>query len=130
MEKATTFNTSRSTNPSFNGGAKQFAVGLAERAFVYRGLPNGTNPDMPNFANIAPFFLNETFPENWFRRATAYSLVDLAPDLVDLYTGTPTPIGANEGLNNFVPGDISKYETIRLVPVHCSKLPLIVVEMY
>ena len=107
-ERASTFNTARSTNPNFNGGAKQFAVGLAERAFVYRGLPNGTTPDLPNFQNIGPFFLNETFPEDWFRRATPYSLANLGPDLVDLYTGNPTPIGANEGLNNFVPGDISK----------------------
>ena len=107
-ERASTFNTARSTNPVFNGGAKQFAVGLAERAFVYRGLPNGTTPDLPNFANIGPFFLNETFPDDWFRRATPYSLANLGPDLVDLYTGNPTPIGANEGLNNFVPGDISE----------------------
>ena len=108
VERATTFNTARSTNPNFNGGAKQFAVGLAERAFVYRGLPNGTNPDVPNFDNIGPFFLNETFPDDWFRRATPYSLVNLGPDLLDIYTGNPTPIGANEGLNNFVPDDLDK----------------------
>lgn len=107
-ERYTTFNTARSTNPVFNGGAKQFAVSLAERAFVYRALPNGTTPTLANFANIAPFFLNETFPRAWFRRATPYGLANLAPDLVDLYTGNPTPIGANEGLNNFVPGDISE----------------------
>lgn len=75
---------------------------------MYRGLPNGTNPDVANFDNIAPFFLNETFPPEWFRRATPYSLANLAPDLLDLYTGNPTPIGSNEGLNNFVPGDISE----------------------
>ena len=84
-ERYTTFNTALSTNPVFSGGAKQFAVGSAERAFVYRGLPNETNPDVADFENIAPFFFNETFLRDWFRRATPYSLANLAPDLLDLY---------------------------------------------
>lgn len=108
QERYTTYNTARTTNPYFNAGVKQFVVSLAERAFVYRSLPNGTNPDVANFENIAPFFLNETFPKNWFRRATPYGLVNLAPDLLALYLGNPTPIGANDGLGNFVPGDVSK----------------------
>ena len=110
QERKTTYDTARSTNPYFNAGAKQFAVSLAERAFVYRALPNGTNPGVADFQNISPFFLDEKFPKNWFRRATPYGLANLGPDLVDLYTANPTPLGANEGgTNNFVPYNAPEY---------------------
>ena len=108
QERYTTYNSARSKNPYFNAGAKQFAVSLAERAFVYRALPNGTNPTVADLQNIAPFFLNETFPKHWYRRDTPYGLANLAPDLVDLYSEHPTQLGANQGFNNFVPIDASK----------------------
>ena len=38
QERASTWDTAKATNPDFNGGAKQFIVSLAERAFVFRGL--------------------------------------------------------------------------------------------
>ncbi|KAI9717961.1 MAG: hypothetical protein M1828_007053 [Chrysothrix sp. TS-e1954] len=95
-ERAATWDEAKANNPNFNGGVKQFAVSLAERSFVFRGLPNGTTENLSNFENIAPFFLNETFPEAWFRRGDAFGLVNLAPDLVNMYTGAPRPIGSNE----------------------------------
>lgn len=70
---------------------------------MYRALPNGTNPAVADFKNIAPFFLNETFPEEWFRRETAYDVPNLVTDILALYTGSPRPLGQNEGLNNFIP---------------------------
>ena len=60
-----TYNTARATNPDFFAGVKYFAVSLAERSFVFRGLPNGTNEEVPDSANIEPFFLNNTFPEEF-----------------------------------------------------------------
>lgn len=57
-----TYETARATNPEFFAGAKYFAVSLAERAFVFRGLPNGTTEETADAANIEPFFLNNTFP--------------------------------------------------------------------
>ena len=58
-----TYKTARSTNPEFFAGVKYFAVSLAERVFVFRGLPNGTHEETADSANIEPFFLNNTFPE-------------------------------------------------------------------
>lgn len=57
---------SRATNPNFAFGG-DFAVVYATRALLSRPLPNGTEPNVPDFQNIAPFYLNETFPKDWFR---------------------------------------------------------------
>lgn len=77
----------------------------AERVFIPAALPNGTTPGNANFANIAPFFLNETFPPEWFRRATPYTLVNTATDIVTLLATSSeiTVPGENQGLGNFVP---------------------------
>ena len=102
-ERATTYSQSRDTNPYFNAGVKHFVVSLAERVFIFRALPNGTDEGDANFQNVAPFFLNETLPEEWFKRGSAYSVANLATDIVALYGMGPTEIGNNEGLNNFIP---------------------------
>jgi hypothetical protein len=80
-------------------------VSTAERVFIFSALPNGTDENLANFQNVAPFYLNETFPENWFRRATPYSLVDTGADIAALLasSGSLTTPGHKEGLNNFVP---------------------------
>jgi Peroxidase, family 2 len=98
-----TYEASRATNPNFDAGAKYLAVSLAERAFVYRLLPNGTFQDLADKQNILPFFMNETFPDKWFRRASQYDVDNLGLDIVSLYTAFPFAIGINEGLNNFSP---------------------------
>lgn len=71
--------------------------------FVYQGLPNGTNQDVADYQNIAPFFLNETFPDNWFRRGEPFTLVSTLVEALDLFLQEPRELGGNEGLNNFVP---------------------------
>ncbi|KAJ5973632.1 hypothetical protein N7481_010842 [Penicillium waksmanii] len=78
-------------------------VSHAERVFVYEGLTNGTTPNKPDYANIAPFFLNETFPENWYRRGEAFTLASTLAEALDLFLLQSRELGANEGLNNFVP---------------------------
>jgi hypothetical protein len=98
-----TYETARATNPEFNAGAKYFAVSLAERAFMFRALPNGTTVDVADAANIEPFFLFNTFPDDWFRRGTVYDLPNLATDLVNLYAGYPFELGQNQGTGNFIP---------------------------
>lgn len=85
---------SRADNPEFAMGGN-FAVIYATRALLARPLPNGTDPDFPNFDNIAPFYLNETFPDDWFRIPDSYSLVDLLGDIGDLFLYSPQPLGAN-----------------------------------
>lgn len=59
-------------------------------------MANGTTPDSPDYNNISPFFLNETFPENWYRRASAYSLADLAAEVLELFAYAPKPFGQNQ----------------------------------
>lgn len=97
--------TSRNTNPQANLGIKYFAVSLAERAFMFRAFPNGTTPEVADAANIEPFWLENRFPKNWFRRSTPYGLANLGVDLVDLYAGYPFELGINNGPGSFTPLD-------------------------
>lgn len=100
-----TYKASKNSNPQFNAGTRWLAVTTAERVFIFRALPNGTDPTNANFANIAPFYLNETFPHEWFRRGTPYSLANTGTDIATLLASSPelTVPGENQGLNNFVP---------------------------
>lgn len=47
--------------------------------------------------------LNETFPENWYRRGDAFTLASMLIEAVDLFLLEPRELGGNQGLNNFVP---------------------------
>ena len=53
---------------------------------------------------MAPFYLNEASPKEWFRRATPYSLVDTGANIANLIASSSvlTMPGHNEGLNNFI----------------------------
>jgi len=99
---------SRNSNPEFTMGSN-FAVIYATRALLSRPLANGTLPNFPNFANIAPFYLNETFPDYWYRIPNSYSLVDLLGDIGDLFLFSPQPLGASYN-GAFVPLNISMPE--------------------
>lgn len=96
---------SRATNPEFTFGAN-FAVVYATRALLTRPLPNGTAPEVANYENVAPFYLNETFPEDWFRIPNSYSLVDLLGDIGTLFLFKPQPLGRNYQ-GRFVPLELS-----------------------
>lgn len=104
-ERVTRYEESKNTNPNFNAGVRWLAVTTAERVFIFRALPNGTDETNANFANVAPFYLNETFPRDWFRRATPYTLEATGLDIATLLatSGELTVPGQNQGLNNFVP---------------------------
>lgn len=101
-EHSATYKISRDSNPEFDAGPKQLAVALAERVFIFRALPNGTFLGRADDQNVLPFYLNETFPKNWFRRPTAYGLDNVGTDVVQLYALSPTEIGHNEGYGNFI----------------------------
>lgn len=96
---------SRNTNPEFAFGA-DFAVIYATRALLARPLPNGTAPNVPDFQNVAPFYLDESFPENWFRIPNSYSLVDLLADIGALFLFKPQPLGRNYQ-GRFTPLDLN-----------------------
>lgn len=77
--------------------------------------------DTPNFANIGPFFLNETFPEYWYRRPTGYEFSEFLVDINALYLGSPVELGGNEGLGNFIPLGIDP-STMTVSQVACFVL--------
>lgn len=110
-ERKITYDEGVATNPEFYAGAKYIAVSIAERAFIPRALPTfkgGPNPGIPDAFNVEPFFLNETFPDDWFKRGDPYSLVNLAGDVVDYVSDldTFTKPGQNQGVGNFVPFNV------------------------
>lgn len=96
------YDISRETNPNFLAGIAWFAVSHAERVFVYEGLANGTT-QIPNYASVAPFFLNETFPPYWYRRGVPFTLEAALMEAGEMFLMNPRELGGNEGLGNFVP---------------------------
>ena len=100
------YDNSLGTNPDFFAGVIWFAVSHAERVFVYEGLANGTS-GLANYANVAPFFLNETFPNNWFRRGVPFSLPATFQQAGEMFLANPRALGGNQGVGNFVPLDLS-----------------------
>ncbi|KAK4610567.1 hypothetical protein CLAFUW4_13871 [Fulvia fulva] len=107
-ERVLVYNEAKNSNPTFNAGIRWLAVTTAERVFIFRALPNGTHPELADYQNVAPFYMNETFPERWFRRATPYSLVNTGTDIATLLASSSelTVPGQNQGLNIFVPLDM------------------------
>lgn len=81
-------------------------VSHSKRVFIYEGLAYGTNQNVADYDNVAPLFLNETCPENWFRRPEPFTLVSTLIEALDLFLLEPRELGGNEGLNNFVPLEI------------------------
>jgi len=104
-ERVLLYNEAKNNNPNFDAGVRWLAVTTAERVFIFRALPNGTFPEFADYQNVAPFYMNETFPEEWFRRATPYSLANTGTDIAALLASSSelTVPGQNQGLNNFVP---------------------------
>ncbi|KAJ8609908.1 hypothetical protein MRB53_038846 [Persea americana] len=104
-ERVLVYNEAKNNNPQFDAGIRWLAVTTAERVFIFRALPNGTHPELADYQNVAPFYMNETFPRNWFRRGTAYSLAATGADIANLLASSSelTVPGSNEGMNNFVP---------------------------
>ena len=96
------YDISRETNPDFLAGVAWFLVSHAERVFVYEGLANGTT-GIPDYNSVAPFFLNESFPENWYRRGVPFTLPGALNEALELFLTNPRDLGGNEGLGNFVP---------------------------
>ncbi|UZJ53727.1 hypothetical protein CBS101457_003047 [Exobasidium rhododendri] len=109
-ERKITYDEGVADNPEFYAGAKYIAVGIAERSFIPRALPTFSGPTsgIPDAFNVEAFFLNETFPANWFKRGDAYTLTGLAGDVVDYTTdlSTFTAPGQNQGTDNFVPFNV------------------------
>lgn len=99
------YDISRETNPQFLAGAIWFVVSHAERVFVYELMANGTEtgPGDASYRNIAPFFLNETFPAEWYKRGVGFSLPSALQSGLQLFLQNPRELGSNDGLDNFVP---------------------------
>jgi len=104
-ERVAVYNEAKNTNPDFNAGIRWLAVTTAERVFIYRALPNGTFPNYADAQNVLPFYLNETFPDDWYVRDTPYTLAATGADIASLLatTALDTPLGENQGVGNFVP---------------------------
>lgn len=102
IDKGYRYDISRETNPDFLAGVIWFSVSHAERVFVYEGLANGTT-GIPDYNSVAPFFLNETFPDDWYRRGVPFTPVGAMEQAIEMFLLNPREIGGNESLGNFVP---------------------------
>ncbi|KAH9904253.1 hypothetical protein F4778DRAFT_789831 [Xylariomycetidae sp. FL2044] len=96
----------KKANPEFSAGARWLAVSTAERVFICRALPNGTDLGNADYAKVAPFYLNETFSPGLVPpHVNAYSLAETGDDIANLLASSSgvTAPGENQGLGNFVP---------------------------
>jgi hypothetical protein len=75
-------------------------------------LANGTatGPGDASYRNIAPFFLNETFPDGWFKRGVGFSLPSALQSGLQMFLSNPRELGSNDGIGNFVPLDTNLTE--------------------
>ena len=80
-----------------------FIVSHAARVFVYEGLANGTTQSNADYANVAPFFLDERFPEHWYRRGIPFTLPQAFMEAGALFLSNPRELGGNQGVGTFVP---------------------------
>ncbi|TQS33095.1 hypothetical protein Golomagni_06572, partial [Golovinomyces magnicellulatus] len=97
------YDQSRKYNPSFLAGVLWLFVSHVERVFVFALMPNGTDQGNANYDNMAPFFLNETFPPNWYRGATPWTAPQNFGTAFAMYFKGFRELGANVGLDNLVP---------------------------
>jgi hypothetical protein len=77
-----------------------------------------TNGGQPDLDTIATFFgavsdgnggwnhVPERIPDNWFNRATPYTLVDVVDEILAQYVENPVPFGGNAGQGNFIGADV------------------------
>ena len=111
------YDNSIKTNPNFFAGIVWFAVSHAERVFVYTGVANGTT-SRPDYNSVAPFFLNESFPHNWYRRGVPFTLPGALQQAGQMFLANPRALGGNQGVGNFVPlnlgTDLSKKSPAQL----------------
>lgn len=83
-----------------------FAVVYATRALLTLPLPNGTAPTTANFKNVAPFYLNETFPYDWYRVPYAIGFPPFLADIGNYFLFHPQELGTTyEG--RFVPFNVT-----------------------
>jgi hypothetical protein len=96
------------------------------RVLVSQIFSNGTTSSTPDYQSIAPFFLNETFPNNWYRHDQQLSIPGLVSGVVEILSisGAQTPLGQNEGVNNFIPSGIDP-STFTPTQVACALLEAI-----
>ncbi|KAL9110477.1 MAG: hypothetical protein Q9227_005021 [Pyrenula ochraceoflavens] len=113
------YDISRETNPEFFAGAIWFAVSHAERVFVYEGLANGTTQSNADYANVAPFFLDERFPEQWFRRGIPFTLAQAFMEAGNMFLSNPRELGGNQGVGNFVPLGGQNISALSLAELGC-----------
>jgi len=81
-------------------------------SFLYELMP--TNGGGPDFATISTFFgakdngdgtyshVPERIPDNWFNRASPYTLVDVNNEINAQYLASPVLFGFNVGYQNFL----------------------------
>lgn len=50
-ERVLVYNEAKNTNPEFNAGVRWLGVTTAERVFIFRALPNGTDETNANYDN-------------------------------------------------------------------------------
>jgi hypothetical protein len=125
-ERVNTYNTAIETNPEFQADIRWLILHLFVRVLVSQNFSNGTTSSTPDYQSIAPFFLNETFPNNWYRHDQQLSIPGLVSGVVEILSisGAQTPLGQNEGMNNFIPSGIDP-STFTPTQVACALLEAI-----
>ena len=99
-------------NGNFYYGPKSLLL-YGAATFLYELFPSFGPAGTPDLATISTFFgavadgaggwshVPERIPENWFSREAAYTIVDVATQIVLMYAEHPVLFGGNAGQGNF-----------------------------
>ena len=109
--RAARWDDSEATNPNFYFGPKALLL-YSAASFIYEAFTGSSN--QPDIGTVSTFFgaqdngdgtwthVPEQIPDNWFNRATPYTVAEIGNETYYQYSNYPRPFGGNAGAGNFL----------------------------
>ncbi|KAE8251370.1 hypothetical protein A4X13_0g4023 [Tilletia indica] len=100
------FQESKADNPYFSFVFPRYFFSYAETSLVLNSFPSAaknTSGVSTDLSDLSSFFVNQTFPDEWYRKATPFGLLDIAVGATEILTRKFVLPGQNSGKGNYVP---------------------------
>ncbi|KAK0530107.1 hypothetical protein OC835_004120 [Tilletia horrida] len=97
---------SKSNNPYFAFTFPRYLFSYAEGSLVLNSFPSAiknTTGVSTDASDLASFFTNETFPADWYRKATPFGLLDIVVGATEILATKFVLPGQNSGKDNYLP---------------------------